>query len=248
MVHTLRKILYVCIAIAMSGCVHHTTSTKTPAAFFTTSAIDRIPSNALYQSASSKAFATNTTGLGDYRIAGLDVLEISVLGVPDLGRTVQVSAEGLISLPLVKTLRAGGLTGNELEKQIAAKLAETYMQAPQVSVYIKEFNSQKITVDGAVAKPGIFPFTGKLSLLQAIALSQGLTDIADTKNILIFRIEDGRQSAARFDLRKIRNGEAPDPLLLAGDIVTVDESKSRSTLRTIKNMLPLTGLFQFVSL
>jgi polysaccharide biosynthesis/export protein len=228
------------MVIVLSGCVRHTSPSKTASSEFTTSAIDRAPA--------AKVFSANTSGQRDYRIAGLDVLEVSVLGVPDLNRTVQVSAEGLISLPLVKTLQAGGLTGNELENHIAGRLAETFMQAPQVSVFIKEFNSQKITVDGAVIKPGIYPFTGNLSLLQAIALSQGLTEIADSKTILIFRVRDGRQSVARFDLNQIRSGKAENPLLLAGDIVTVDESRSRTTLRAIKSALPLTSLFQFISL
>jgi polysaccharide biosynthesis/export protein len=248
MVRTLRYIVCLGLVGILSGCVQHGTRSRTTADEFTTSAIDKVSTNPSYQATSAKTFAANTTRQIDYRIAGLDVLEISVLGVPDLNRTVQVSAEGLISLPLVKTLQAGGLTGNELENQIAAKLAESYMQAPQVSVFIKEFNSQKITVDGAVMKPGIFPFTGNLSLLQAIALSQGLSEIADPKTILIFRIKDARQSVARFDLGQIRAGKSPNPLLLAGDIVTVDESRSRTTLRLIKDALPLTNLFQFISL
>jgi polysaccharide biosynthesis/export protein len=233
-------IICILILVTLSGCVRHTSTSKTASDEFITSATDDAPSQ--------KVFAANTSRQSDYLIAGLDVLEISVLGVPDLNRTVQVSAEGLISLPLIKTVQASGMTGHQLEDQIARRLAETYMQAPQVSVFIKEFNSQKITVDGAVIKPGIYPFTGNLSLLQAIAISQGLTEIADQKAILIFRIKDGKQAVARFDLDKIRSGKTPNPLLLAGDIVTVDESTSRSTLRAIKNALPLTNLFQFISL
>src|SRR5215207_4542635 len=86
----------------------------------------------------------------DYRIAPLDVVEISVFGVPELSRTVQVSSSGTINLPLVKEVHAGGRTSIELEHDISAELDKKYLQQPQVSVYVKEFNSQRITVDGAV--------------------------------------------------------------------------------------------------
>ena len=66
-------------------------------------------------------------------------------------------------------MQAGGRTAGELEHDIAAKLSATYLQSPQVSVFVKEYNSQRITVDGAVAKPGIFPINGQVSLMQAIA-------------------------------------------------------------------------------
>ena len=184
----------------------------------------------------------------DYKIAPLDVIEVSVLNVKDLDRTVQVSTSGQISLPLIKTVRAGGRTSAELERDIAKKLEATYLQSPQVSVFVKEYNSQKITVDGAVMKPGIYPITGKTTLLQAIALAEGLNLVADTSGILVFRTVNNKRQAARFDIKQVRTGKVGDPILQAGDIVMVDESASRTTLRDVKDALPLTGLFQFLLL
>jgi polysaccharide export outer membrane protein len=200
-----------------------------------------------------KIFATNSvtpaaTGTDDYRISPLDVLDISVFGVQDLSRTVQVSSSGVISLPLIRTVKAGGRTAGELEREIAAKLDATYLQSPQVSVYVKEYNSQRITVDGAVSKPGIFPINGRVSLMQAIALSQGLTTVADPSGVLVFRQVGNKRTAARFDLRQVRSGKIEDPMLQAGDIVMVDESVTRTTLRDIKDALPLSGLFQLLTL
>jgi polysaccharide biosynthesis/export protein len=201
-------------------------------------------------------FAANATPTGspgpgqneDYRIAPLDLLEISVFGVPDLNRAVQVSSSGMISLPLIKNVKAGGLTQSQLEQQIAKKLGSTYLQSPQVSVFVKEYNSQRITVDGAVQKPGIFPIVGKVSLLQAVALAQGLNTVADPSAVLVFRTVNDKRMAARFDLRQVRGGKIDDPFLQAGDIVMVDESKARTTLRDISSALPLTGLFQLLAL
>lgn len=115
-------------------------------------------------------------------------------------------------------------------------------------MFVKEYNSQRITVDGAVNKPGIFPTTGQISLLQAIALAEGLTVIADPSGVLLFRTVDNKRMAARFDIREIRGGKVDDPILQAGDIVMVDESAARTTLRDIKDALPISGLFRLMLL
>ncbi|HMT14732.1 MAG TPA: polysaccharide biosynthesis/export family protein [Aestuariivirga sp.] len=199
--------------------------------------------------AANQIFASNAvadTASEDYRIAGLDVIDVSVLGVPDLSRTVQVSSSGNITLPLIRQIKAGGRTAAQLERDIAGKLQASYLQSPQVSVFVKEFNSQRITVDGAVQKPGIYPITGKTSLLQAIALAQGLNDVADPSGVIVFRAVNNKRMAARFDIRKVRSGQITDPALQAGDIVMVDESSGRTTLRDVKNFLPLTGLFSLL--
>lgn len=195
----------------------------------------------------AKATATPEAGQ-DYRIGVLDVLDISVLSAPDLTRTVQVGNGGTISLPLLREVPALGRTQGELEQDIAVRLGKTYMQNPQVMVSIKEYNSQRITVDGAVQKPGIFPKQGDVSLLQAVAQAQGLTNYADPTGVLVFRTVNHQRTAARFDIRQVRNGKQPDPLLLAGDIVMVDESAAKTTLRDITMAMPLTGLFAAVPL
>ncbi len=199
-----------------------------------------------------KIFAANssaaTADKQDYKIAPLDVLDVTVFGVTELNRTVQVTSSGLITLPLIKTVKAGGRTQVQLERDIASKLEAGYLQSPQVSVFVKEYNSQRITVDGAVNKPGIFPTTGQISLLQAIALAEGLTVIADPSGVLLFRTVDNKRMAARFDIREIRGGKVDDPILQAGDIVMVDESAARTTLRDIKDALPISGLFRLMLL
>ncbi len=207
-------------------------------------------SNGAAAASAAKIFETTAAanlGGDDYKISALDVVEITVLNVPELTRTVQVSTSGTISLPLVKTIKATNRTTTQLERDIAAKLEATYLQSPQVSVYVKEFNSQKITVDGAVAKPGIFPKNGNMSLLQAIALAEGLSTVADPSGILVFRTVNSQRMAARFDLKQVRSGKIADPMLQAGDIVMVDESARKTTLRDITSAMPLTGLFTLLT-
>jgi polysaccharide biosynthesis/export protein len=207
-------------------------------------------SNGSIAASADKIFAANSPAVAagdDYKISALDVVEITVLNVPELTRTVQVSTSGTVSLPLVKTIKASGRTTTQLEREIATKLEATYLQSPQVSVFVKEFNSQKITVDGAVVKPGIFPKNGNVSLLQAIALAEGLSTVADPKGVLVFRTVNNQRMAARFDLKQVRSGKINDPMLQAGDIVMVDESSSKTTLRDITSAMPLTGLFTLLT-
>ncbi len=242
------------LLVSMSGCAQHAGTKYITPASFSSSKTDRAQMiTGIAAQDAAQVFATrgqsySAAGPDDYRITPLDVLEVSVLGAQDLNRTVQVSSSGNITLPLLQTVRAGGLTPSQLETSIADKLRVSYMQSPQVSIFVKEFNSQRVTVDGAVIKPGIFPFSGQLSLMQAIALSQGVTTVADVGAILVFRTVNGERSAARFDLKQIRTGQTADPLLKAGDIVMVDESASKTMLRTVKEALPLLNVFQLFSL
>ena len=85
-----------------------------------------------------------------------------------------------------------------------------------------------------------------MSLLQAIALAQGLDRVADPSAVIIFRQVNNRRMAAKFDLRQIRGGKVSDPALLAGDIVMVDQSATRSTLRDLNESIGLSGLFKFL--
>lgn len=236
----------------LSGCASGglTTGSVTPAPFQETGAQKAVGRAAA--ASAQKVFAANSFADGgnndDYKIAPLDVVEVTVFGVEQLNRTAQVSASGMITLPLIKSVRAAGRTQAELENDIAGKLEEGYLQSPQVSVFVKEYNSQRITVDGAVNKPGIYPIAGQTSLLQAIALAEGLGPIADPSGVLLFRSVDNKRMAARFDIKQIRAGKMEDPRLLAGDIVMVDESRAKSTWRDVKEALPLQGLFSLLLL
>jgi polysaccharide export outer membrane protein len=182
---------------------------------------------------------------GDYRVGAQDLLEISVFQVPELNRTVRVNTTGDISLPLVGTLRVAGSTVQQVQDAIAAKLTESYLQNPQVSVFVKEFTSQRVTLEGAVAKPGIYPLTGQTTLLQAIAMGSGVTDMANIKGVLVFRVIDGNKKAAVFDLKQIRRGNAEDPLIYGDDIVVVEESGSKSMFARMIKAMPVLGVFSF---
>lgn len=183
------------------------------------------------------------TGESEYRVGPQDLLEIVVFQVPDLTRTVRVNSNGQVSLPLVGVLQAGGKTVPELEAEIAAKLDASYLQSPQVTVFVKEYTSQRVTLEGAVKKPGIYPLTGRTSLLQAIAQAEGVTDLANLDGVIVFRVIDGQKMAAVFSLKQIRAGEAPDPQVYGDDIIVVDTSGSKSAFRQFLQAVPIFNLF-----
>ena len=169
------------------------------------------------------------TGVSEYRVGPQDVIEIGVFQVPELNRTVRVNTMGQISLPLIGTLQAGGLTIHELEVAIASGLEAKYLQNPQVTLFVKEYASQRITMEGAVMKPGIYPLTGRTSLLQCIAQA-GLTPLADLRGVVIFRQIGGKKMGAVFDIKAIRAGDAEDPLVYGDDIIVVDQSGGKTAL------------------
>ena len=114
---------------------------------------------------------------GDYIIGPEDLIEISVYQVEELNRTARVSSSGFIKLPLVGTIKVSGLTAVEVENEISNKLQQ-YLQEPVVSVFIKEYRSQSITVLGAVKSPQVYIVTRQKFLVDLISLAGGLTNDA----------------------------------------------------------------------
>ena len=169
----------------------------------------------------------------DYLIGPNDLIDIEVYGVPELSRTVRVNSSGAVSLPLVERVVLLGLTGQQAEEKIAAAYSEKYLQNPQVSAFIKEFTTRRITIEGAVTKPGIYPITGQLTLLRALALAGGGAKFADLSEINLFRMGPNGQPVPTqtFDLEAIREGKEVDPLIVPDDVIVVKRSAARTALR-----------------
>jgi polysaccharide export outer membrane protein len=131
------------------------------------------------------ALASRKTSDRDYKIGPEDLLEINVFEAEKLNKTVRVSAQGNINLPLLGVLRVKGLTASESEKEIRDLLAEKYLQDPHVSVFIKEYRNQRISVVGMVEKPGVYDVTGQKTILDILAMSGGLKEDAGQLLFLI---------------------------------------------------------------
>jgi polysaccharide biosynthesis/export protein len=183
-------------------------------------------------------------GRPEYRIGPSDLLSVAVFQVEDLGREVRVNNAGQVSLPLIGTVPVAGLTVDEIEHAIAARYAQRYLQDPQVSVFVKEFASQRVTVGGAVDKPGIFPITSRMTLLQSIALAGGLDEVASHDNVLVFRSAGGQRVFARFDIDAIQSGQQADPELMGEDVVVVDTSTGKVALQNLIKLAPFVAVWR----
>ena len=159
----------------------------------------------------------------DYRIGRQDLLEIKVFDVDELNQTVRVSDDGSISMPLLGRLVVAGLTKTELEQLIARLLGERYVRDPQVTVFVREYESKKIAVTGAVKRPGTFEMLGRKTLLEMISMAGGL-DADLGKEIIVFRqSEDRPTERIALDLEQLvyRADPALNLVLEPNDIVYV---------------------------
>lgn len=204
---------------------------------------DKPPETSYLASAAETLTAPATPGNSAYKIGPQDVLDVSVFKVPELSRTVQVADSGSVNLPLVGDVPAAGMTAQDVERDLSTKLGAKYLQKPQVTVFVKEHNSQRVTIDGAVKKPGVYPIRGKTTLLQFIAMAEGLDDSSDSSNIVVFRREEAKRMAARFDIGSIRSGAAEDPEIKPGDVIVANGSQVKSVFNSIAKALPVAGFF-----
>lgn len=181
----------------------------------------------------------------DYRIGAQDVLDVNVFGIEELKREVQVDSGGKVLLPLVGQMQAGGRTPGEFSRDLETALKAKYMKNPQVIVAVKNAQSQRVTIDGAVNKPGVYPLSGPTTLLQAISLGGGPDQkLANVKKVAVFRQVGGTRHAAFFDLNQIRLGKAEDPQIYGNDIVVVDTSSGSRFIQNFQGIFPLLGLFR----
>jgi len=165
----------------------------------------------------------------EYRVGPNDLLDIEILNLENARRTVRVNAAGTITLPLIGPVVVAGMTQQQMEQHIAGLYGEKYLQNPQVSVFIKEFTTDRITVDGAVAKPGIYPLVGQMTLLRVLALAGGFGSIAKRNGVMLFRNDaNGERQVATFDVEKIQSGQDPDPPIRGDDLIVVQRDPTRA--------------------
>ncbi len=144
----------------------------------------------------------------EYKIGAKDLLDIKVFGLDELDSTVRVSEEGTITLPLVGEVKVKGLTKTGLEKRLSELLGEEYLQNPQVTVFIREHQSTRISVLGAVRNPGLYDLLGRETLMQIIAQAGGLTTEAGDEIVIMRQRGDGTSNSFRISI---------DDLFVKGD-------------------------------
>src|SRR5712691_1891187 len=158
----------------------------------------------------------------DYRIGPEDVLDIAVWNNTAISRAVPVRPDGKISLPLLNDVQAAGLTPMQLRGVLIKKLAE-YTPTPEVSVIVREVHSFKVSVIGEVKRPGRHELKSRATVLDALALAEGLGDFASRGRIVILRPDGNTLKRIPFNYNKVvsADGELENFMLQPGDIIVV---------------------------
>lgn len=174
-----------------------------------------------------------------YRIGPHDLLKIEVFQVEELSSEERVNDTGFVTMPLIGTLKVGGLTPGEAEDAIERVLGQTYLQDPQVNVFVSEYASQDVTVTGSVNKPGVYPLTGRTTLLQAIALAGGFNEVAKEEEVVVFREQQGGGSVKAYvvNVEAIQEGQLSDPVIVGDDRVVVPKSGTDVFLKGVGAVL-----------
>ncbi len=142
----------------------------------------------------------------NYVIGPDDVLGIVFWRDKEMSTEARVRPDGRIALPLLNEVVAAGLTPDELQKKITEE-SKKYVEDASITVVVKEINSLKVFITGLVSKPGPYPLTSTTTVIQLISMAGGLSEYANSKNILIMRNDAGKQISLKFNYREVATGK-----------------------------------------
>ena len=153
-----------------------------------------------------------------------DVFDVRVYGEEELSATYQVARDGTIDFPLVGSVHVAGLEPPMIAEKIAELLRERELLIdPQVSILVQEYNSKRISVMGAVGRPGTFPYQPGLTVTEAISLAGGFTNLANRNETIITRTIDGERHRHELPAGRMVEGRAQDVPLRPGDVLFIPE-------------------------
>lgn len=163
----------------------------------------------------------------EYKIGPKDLLEIKVFELPELNQVVRVSEDGSITIPLVGSVMVEGITKDELERKLAELLEERYLKNARVSVFIKEYQSKRVAVIGAVENPGMYELIGRLTLLQMISRAGGFTEKASNELFVLREGNNGMSATICIDLEDllVNGNQKLNIPLKANDVINVPVDK-----------------------
>jgi polysaccharide export outer membrane protein len=154
-----------------------------------------------------------------------DLFEVSVMGEKDIPKTFRVQPDGTVDFPYIDRLMVAGLEPQQIEEMIKKTLVDRkILSDPQVTLVVTQYNSKKVSIVGAVQKPGSIPWSEGMKLVDAISLSGGLTSLADGDHVRITRLVAGNKTVtATVSVDDITDGKLGDVPLQAGDTIKVDQ-------------------------
>ena len=174
------------------------------------------------QAAPPPAAATGVTTPTDYVVGVEDVLGIVFWRERDLSGDVVVRPDGKISLPLLNDIDVAGLTPDQVRERVTERARE-FVEEPTATVVVKQIHSRKVFITGNVERVGPFPLMQPTTVLQLIAMAGGLREFADASNIVVLRLENGKQLTFQFNYNDVKNRKNlhQNIVLKPGDTVIV---------------------------
>lgn len=153
-----------------------------------------------------------------------DIFEVKVFDEADLNGVYRVSSSGTINFPLVGKVEVAGMSSSDAADLIQDKLAKRFVKNPQLSIFVKEYNSKKVSVFGQVNKPGMLNFEEGMTVIQAVSMAGGFTNPAAKNELNVIRLVSGEEKKYVIPVEAIAQGKAKNFFLDPGDIVYVPES------------------------
>jgi polysaccharide export outer membrane protein len=160
-----------------------------------------------------KPVISTTAGEAQYRLGSDDLIEVFVWKEPELTTTVAVRPDGRISLPLAGELVASGKTASELQQEITVRLSQ-YVVQPVVNVMVKQVNSLKISVLGEVRKPDVYRIKSRVTVLDAIAMAGGFTDLARPNKVIVLRNSASGPQRIKINVKEVVANDHGTPFYL----------------------------------
>lgn len=155
-------------------------------------------------------------------IAAGDLLDISIYDNPDMSQEVRVETGGIVNLDLIGPSQLGGLTARQAGDRIAKQYADRrYLIQPQVTVLIKEYSTQGVSITGEVNHPGVYPLLTSRTVLDAISLAGGLTEMADTRVTIKHRSGTQERVTVRLNPQEAAAALDENAVVYPGDLVVV---------------------------
>ena len=179
------------------------------------------------------AFAQEPAVGANYLVGPQDVLIITSYDQPDLTGTFTVETDGSFTYPLIGRVRIGGMTLRAVEDLLRkALVAGGFFNAPEVTVAVEQYRSQRVYIVGEVRLPGAYALSGDMRLVEALALAGSTTAMASSEVVIL---HDSSESV-RVDLYELEHGDLSQNVrLVNGDTVFVQRAESVYVFGQVRN-------------
>ncbi len=178
-----------------------------------------------------------------YLLRPADRISLAVFREPDFTLdSVRIGVEGNVSVPMLGSIPAAGMTAKQLEQDVTRRLSGVGLRSPLVSINIVDYASHLVTVEGSVENPGVYNFQPGARLSSAIALAAGPKREAKRNQVAVFRETDEGIMVAKFDHAMISQGTMLDPVLLPGDRVVMGTNGLSVFWQDLLKTIPVLGV------